>query len=68
MDDKYKEFIETLRNNAKDSNKQDGGVMLLVVDMYERVFKMRKKKSRCCSCMLGDLNELEKAYEAACDE
>ena len=68
MSDKDKELFETILKPAKSRNKLYGGEMQLVVDMYERVFKMRKKKSRCGSCMLGYLNELEKAYEAACDE
>tara|TARA_R110000824_G_scaffold41522_2_gene123480 strand:+ start:6456 stop:6584 length:129 start_codon:yes stop_codon:yes gene_type:complete len=42
--------------------------MQLTVDMYERVFSVRKKKSRCGSCMLNYLKEIEKAYEASCDE
>jgi len=68
MSDKDKEAFKTILKPAKERNKLYAGEMQLVVDMYERVFKMRKKKSRCGSCMLGYLNELEKAYEAACDE
>ncbi len=44
------------------------GEQNLAIDIYERVFARRKRKSRCGSCVKSWMEELKKAYEASCDE
>jgi len=39
-----------------------------LVDVYQRTFGIRLKKTRCGSCMLGKLEQLEKAYAISCDK
>ena len=60
-------FKDTLKP-AMTRNRLYDGEMQLVVDVYERVFSQRKKKTRCGSCMLEYMKQIEKAYEASCDE
>ena len=68
MSDADKRDWETILAPAMSRSKLHGGEMQLVVDMYQRVFNKRKKKSRCGSCMLNYMKQLEKVYEASCDE
>ena len=53
---------------ALNRNRLLNGEMAHLIEMYQRVFGIRKKKSRCGSCMLTLMKELEKVYEASCDE
>lgn len=39
-----------------------------LIDVYQRTFGVRLKKTRCGSCMLGKLEQLEKAYAISCDK
>ena len=68
MSEQDQESVKNILKPAMSRNRLYGGEMQLTVDMYERVFSVRKKKSRCGSCMLNYLKEIEKAYEASCDE
>ena len=52
-----------LKKNTLGLNEQN-----IAIDIYERVFSRRKKTSRCGSCVKVWLEELQKAYEASCDE
>tara|TARA_R110000764_G_scaffold91474_1_gene174575 strand:+ start:140 stop:559 length:420 start_codon:yes stop_codon:yes gene_type:complete len=66
-DSDKKSWVTTLAPAMTRNRLQDGELQLLI-DMYHRVFGVRKKKSRCGSCMLDLMGKLEKAYEASCDE
>jgi len=68
MSDADKKHFEDTLKPAMNRNRLYDGEMQLVIDVYERVFSQRKKKTRCGSCMLSYMKEIEKAYEAACDE
>ena len=39
----------------------------LLIDMYERTYRKRHKKTRCGSCVKDRMLELEKAYEGSCE-
>ena len=52
-----------LRRNRLVGNEQE-----LVIELYERTFRKRHKKTRCGSCVEARMIELEKAYEASCTE
>jgi len=68
MCEKDKKDWEEILKPAMSRNKLLAGESRLVVDMYERVFSKRKKVTRCGSCMLDYMKQIEKAYEASCDE
>ena len=68
MTDGDKDQWEKILKPAMDRGRLYAGEMQYVVDLYHRVFGVKKKKSKCGSCMLGYMKELEKAYEASCDE
>jgi hypothetical protein len=38
-----------------------------IIDLYQRTFAKRHKKTNCGSCVEARLLELEKAYEASCE-
>jgi len=38
-----------------------------ITDMYQSVFRMRRKISRCSGCAKSMLVRLEQAYEASCE-
>ena len=38
-----------------------------VIDVYQRTFGIRRKKTNCGDCFLGYLSQLEKAYHASCE-
>tara|TARA_R100001369_G_scaffold17664_2_gene33069 strand:+ start:89 stop:505 length:417 start_codon:yes stop_codon:yes gene_type:complete len=44
------------------------GVQQIVIDLYFRTFQKMSKKTNCGSCVEGRMLELQKAYEASCDE
>ena len=52
-----------LRKNKLVGSDQDN-----VIDLYERTFRKRHKKTRCGSCVEARMIELEKAYEASCTD
>jgi|DEB0MinimDraft_12_1074336.scaffolds.fasta_scaffold10139_5 hypothetical protein len=68
MNEGDKKIFEDTLKPAMSRNRLYDGEMQLVVDVYERVFSQRKKKTRCGSCMLGYMKQIEKAYEASCNE
>ena len=38
-----------------------------IIDLYQRTFQKRHKKTNCGSCVESRMLELEKAYEASCE-
>jgi len=39
----------------------------LMIDLYQRTFQKRYKKTNCGPCVLEKMEQLEKAYEASCE-
>ena len=39
----------------------------MVIEMYERTYKKRHKKTKCGKCVLDRMVDLQKAYEATCE-
>ena len=68
MSDKDKTTWEKIIKPSFDKGQLNLGEQGLAIDIYERVYGQRKKKSRCGSCVKLWLADLEKAYEASCDE
>tara|TARA_R110002072_G_scaffold40852_2_gene115261 strand:+ start:598 stop:1017 length:420 start_codon:yes stop_codon:yes gene_type:complete len=60
-------WTETLEPALR-KNKLVGNEQELVIDLYERTFRKRHKKTRCGSCVEARMIELEKAYEASCTD
>tara|TARA_R110000803_G_scaffold108539_1_gene176846 strand:+ start:4159 stop:4332 length:174 start_codon:yes stop_codon:yes gene_type:complete len=44
------------------------GTQIQVIDLYFKTFNKMHKKTNCGSCVEGRMLELQKAYEASCDE
>tara|TARA_R110000796_G_scaffold76294_1_gene170776 strand:+ start:3031 stop:3237 length:207 start_codon:yes stop_codon:yes gene_type:complete len=68
MTEEDKKQWETVLAPALKKNHLGIGEQNLAIDIYERVFARRKRKSRCGSCVKSWMEELKKAYEASCDE
>ena len=66
-DSQKKQWEDTLRPAYK------GGYLTLenqktALKLYERIFKIRHKLSRCGSCVNQKLSDLEAAYLASCED
>tara|TARA_R110000751_G_scaffold88744_4_gene175184 strand:- start:516 stop:935 length:420 start_codon:yes stop_codon:yes gene_type:complete len=60
-------WVETLKPFNKFGAKLGLGIQGTIIDLYQRVFNVRKKKTTCGTCVLEWLEKLDKAYEASCE-
>jgi hypothetical protein len=67
MDDKDKKVWETVLLPAKEKGHVQSDEQGVLIDLYQKVYGVRKKKSRCGSCVMERLEQLQEAYEASCE-
>ena len=67
MDDKDKKVWETVLLPAKEKGHVQSDEQGVLIDLYQKVYGVRKKKSRCGSCVMERLEQLQQAYEASCE-
>lgn len=65
--DNDKEVWEKQLKPAKDRKRLDLQTQGLMIDLYQRTFKKRYKKTNCGPCVMEKMEQLEKAYEASCE-
>ena len=65
--DKDKEIWEKQLKPAMDRERLDLQEQGLMIDLYQRTFQRRYKKTNCGPCVMEKLVKLEKAYEASCE-
>jgi len=66
--DKDKKLWEDTLEPALRKGNLQGGEQEMVIDLYQKTFAKRHKKSNCGSCVEKRMLQLQKAYEASCDE
>ena len=62
-----KKVWETKLKPAMDKGRLDLQQQGLMIDLYQRTFQKRYKKTNCGPCVLEKMEQLEKAYEASCE-
>ena len=67
LNDKDKKLWEEVLSPALDKDQLGLGMQEEIIDLYERTFKKRHKKTRCGPCVKERMMELRKAYEASCE-
>lgn len=68
LSDEDKKLWEETLSPALHKGVLNRGVQQIVIDLYFRTFKKMSKKTNCGPCVEGRMLELQKAYEASCDE
>ena len=65
--DKDKKIWETELKPAMNRRVLDLQQQGLMIDLYQRTFNKRYKKTKCGPCIMDKMEQLEKAYEASCE-
>lgn len=64
---KDKEVWENELKPAMDRGRLDLQQQGLMIDLYQRTFQRRYKKTNCGPCVLEKMEKLEQAYKASCE-
>ena len=67
MTEKDKKIWEDVLAPAMKRNRLDLQEQGVAIDLYQRTYQRRWKKTHCGPCVLERLEELQKAYEASCE-